>query len=88
MQITEIQKVILTVEDANCETEVMFNELLSNVCSLNCYKIKSIISSNYFQMKYKKGKKDASSSLYSTLPQTLETLHAKEASEVRSEVKL
>lgn len=38
-------------------------------------------------MKYKKGKKDVSSSLYSTLPQTLETLHAKEASEVRSEVK-
>lgn len=38
-------------------------------------------------MKYKKGKKEESSSLYSTLPHTLETLHAKEASEVRSEVK-
>lgn len=38
-------------------------------------------------MKYKKGKKEVSSSLYSTLPETLETLHAKEASELQSEVK-
>lgn len=38
-------------------------------------------------MKYKRGKKDVSSSLYSSLPETMETLHAKEASELQSEVK-
>ena len=38
-------------------------------------------------MKYKQGKKETSSSLFSTLPETLETLHAKEASELQSEVK-
>lgn len=37
-------------------------------------------------MKYKQGRKEASGSLYSTLPETLETLHAKEASELQSEV--
>lgn len=37
-------------------------------------------------MKYKRGKKDVSSSLYSSLPETLETLHAKEASDLRSDV--
>lgn len=35
-------------------------------------------------MKYKKGKTEGS--LYSTMPETLETLHAKEASELQSEV--
>lgn len=39
-------------------------------------------------MKYKQGMKEASSSLYSTLPETLETLHAKEASRLQSEVNL
>lgn len=38
-------------------------------------------------MKYKQGQKDASKSLYSTLPATLETLHAKEASALQSQVK-
>lgn len=38
-------------------------------------------------MKYKQGKKETSSSLYSTLPETLETLHAREASELQSEVR-
>ena len=38
-------------------------------------------------MKYRKGKKEVSKSLYSTLPETLETLHAKEASELQSEVR-
>ena len=40
-----------------------------------------------FQSKYKEeGKKEASISLYSLLPETMETQHAKEASELRSEV--
>lgn len=40
-----------------------------------------------FQMKYKEtGKKDVMSSLYSTLPETLETQHAKEASQLQSQV--
>lgn len=38
-------------------------------------------------MKYKQGRKEVSSCLYFTLPETLETLHAKEASELQSEVK-
>lgn len=38
-------------------------------------------------MKYKEaGKKGVSSALYSTLPETLETQHAKEASELQSQV--
>lgn len=38
-------------------------------------------------MKYKEaGKKGMSSALYSTLPETLETQHAKEASELQSQV--
>lgn len=37
-------------------------------------------------MKYKKGKKGVSRSLYSTLPETMETLHAKEASELTNQV--
>lgn len=42
-----------------------------------------------FQSKYKEeGKKEASISLYSLLPETMETQHAKEASELRSEVDL
>lgn len=41
-----------------------------------------------FQTKYKEaGKKEASTSLYSTLPETLETQHAKEASQLQSEVR-
>lgn len=40
-----------------------------------------------FQSKYKEeGKKEASMSLYSVLPETPETQHAREASELRSEV--
>lgn len=39
------------------------------------------------KMKYKEaGKKGVSSALYSTLPETLETQHAKEASELQSQV--
>lgn len=42
----------------------------------------------YFQMRYKEaGKKGVSSSLYSLLPETLETAHAKEVSELLSEVR-
>lgn len=41
----------------------------------------------FLQMKYKRGKKDISSSLYSTLPETLDILHAKKASKLQSEVK-
>lgn len=38
-------------------------------------------------MKYKEaGKKAAMSSLYSTLPETLETQHAKEAAQLQSQV--
>ena len=38
-------------------------------------------------MKYKEaGRKGVSSSLYSTLPETMETQHAKEASQLQSEV--
>lgn len=38
-------------------------------------------------MKYKEaGKKGVMSSLYSTLPETLETQHAKEASQLQSQV--
>lgn len=38
-------------------------------------------------MKYKEaGKKEVASSLYSTLPETLETQHAKEASQLQSQV--
>ena len=41
-----------------------------------------------FQMKYKEaGKKAAMSSLYSTLPETLETQHAKEAARLQSQVR-
>ena len=40
-----------------------------------------------FQSKYKEeGKKEASMSLYSILPETPETQHAREASELQSEV--
>lgn len=40
-----------------------------------------------FQRKYKEaGKKGVASSLYCTLPETLETRHAKEASQLHSEV--
>ena len=40
-----------------------------------------------FQAKYKEaGKKEASTSLYHLLPETLETQHAKEATELLSEV--
>lgn len=39
-------------------------------------------------MKYKEaGKKAAMSSLYSTLPETLETQHAKEAAQLQSQVR-
>lgn len=39
------------------------------------------------QMKYKEaGKKGAMKSLYSTLPETLDTQHAKEASQLQSQV--
>lgn len=42
-----------------------------------------------FQSKYKEeGKKEASLSLYSILPETPETQHAREASELQSEVNL
>lgn len=38
-------------------------------------------------MKYKEaGRKEVSSSLYSTLPETMETQHAKVASQLQSEV--
>lgn len=41
----------------------------------------------FVKMKYKEaGKKGVSSALYSTLPETLETQHAKEASELQSQV--
>lgn len=41
----------------------------------------------FFQAKYKEaGRKEACSSLYSKLPQTLDTLHAKEASQLQSQV--
>lgn len=40
-----------------------------------------------FQRKYKEaGKKGVASSVYCTLPETLETRHAKEASQLHSEV--
>lgn len=40
-----------------------------------------------FQRKYKEaGKKAATSSLYSALPETLETQHAREASQLQSQV--
>lgn len=40
-----------------------------------------------FQAKYKKAsKKDTSTSLYHRLPETLETQHAKEASQLQSQV--
>lgn len=40
-------------------------------------------------MRYREtGKKDNSSSLYSLLPETLETVHAKEVSELVSQVRL
>lgn len=42
-----------------------------------------------FQSKYKEeGKKEAAISLYSILPETPETQHAREASELQSEVNL
>lgn len=42
-----------------------------------------------FQTRYKEaGRKEANSSLYSLLPETLETAHAKEASELLSEVNI
>lgn len=37
------------------------------------------------QTRYRRGKEDASS-LYSALPETLDTLHAREASELQSQV--
>lgn len=41
-----------------------------------------------FQRKYKEaGRKAAMSSLYATLPETLETQHAREASELQSQVR-
>lgn len=57
-----------------------------NYYQLYIYKSHAV-SLNWFQMKYKKGKNDVSSSLYSTLPETMDTLHAKEASELQSEVR-
>lgn len=40
-----------------------------------------------FQVKYKEaGKKEVSSSLYSKLPETLETKHAKDVSQLQSQV--
>lgn len=48
---------------------------------LNCWFM--IVS----QMKYKEaGKKGAMKSFYSTLPETLDTQHAKEASQLQSQV--
>ena len=47
-----------------------------------------LFSRAVFQAKYKEaGKKQASSSLYHQLPETLETKHAKEAYELRSQVR-
>lgn len=61
---------VITAADAECLCETVS----SCVCVL-------------FQMKYKEaGKKGATSSLYSTLPETLETQHAKEASQLLSQV--
>lgn len=50
------------------------------------YKNMKFFFSEPFQTKYKKGKEDLSSSLYSTLPETLDTLHAKEAAQLQSQV--
>lgn len=41
----------------------------------------------FLQAKYKEAsRKEAGSALYHTLPETLDTLHAKEASELQSQV--
>lgn len=57
--------------------------MLSETECKNCDNERNI----FLQVKYKEaGKKEASSSLYHQLPETLETQHVKEVTELQSEV--